>query len=289
MVGLPEDCAHAEPYSVLAGPATNPLTAAGLDASVRLTADISLVYGRYTGGERLASELTTAPLPRRRTAPAPLHTVVLESGSVRSQGQPAYLLIRDQIITLKLAPGSVIEEARLREELGLGRTPIREALQRLAHENLVTFIPHRGTFVCDINLTDLHRLTEVRVELEGYAARLAADRAGAADRSLMRALMAELEKIDESDVHGLMRLDQRIHRQVYQATRNAFLQSMLEESFNLSLRIWFLGLDRGIRLKEAVKEHRRLLDAIVSRDAEEAEAVMRQHVTGFEQAIRKVL
>jgi len=236
----------------------------------------------------LASELTTARL-LRRTADAPLHTVVLESGSVRSQGQRAYLLIRDQIITLKLAPGSVIEEARLREEVGLGRTPIREALQRLAHENLVTFIPHRGTFVCDINLTDLHRLTEVRVELEGYAARLAAHRAGAADRTLMRALIAELEKIDESDVHGLMRLDQRIHRQVYQATRNAFLQSMLEESFNLSLRIWFLGLDRGIRLKEAIKEHRRLLDAIVSRDAEEAEAVMRQHVTGFEQAIRKVL
>ena len=237
----------------------------------------------------MASELTTARLPRRRIADAPLHTVVLENGSARSQGERAYLLIRDQIITLKLAPGSVIEEARLREELGLGRTPIREALQRLAHENLVTFIPHRGTFVCDINLTDLHRLTEVRVELEGYAARLAADRAGAADRTLMKALIAELEKIDESDVHALMRLDQRIHRQVYQATRNSFLQSMLEESFNLSLRIWFLGLDRGIRLKEAVEEHRRLLDAIVSRDADQADAVMRQHVSGFEQAIRKVL
>ena len=237
----------------------------------------------------MASELSTARLPRRPRTEGPLHTVVLQSASIRSQGERAYLLIRDQIITLKLAPGSVIEEARLREELGLGRTPIREALQRLAHENLVTFVPHRGTFVCDINLTDLHRLTEVRVELEGYAARLAADRAGAADRTSMKALIAELEKIDQSDVHGLMRLDQRIHRQVYQATRNAFLQSMLEESFNLSLRIWFLGLDRGIRLKEAVEEHRRLLDAIVSRDADQAEAIMRQHVTGFEQAIRKVL
>src|SRR5207237_2932327 len=146
-------------------------------------------------------------------------------GAGRSQVQRAHLLIRDQIITLKLAPGSVIEEAHLREELGLGRTPIREALQRLAHENLVSFIPHRGTFVCDINLTDLHRLTEVRVELEGYAARLAADRAGAADRTLMKALIGELEKIHESYTHSLMRLDQRIHRQVYQATRNAFLQS----------------------------------------------------------------
>lgn len=237
----------------------------------------------------MASELTAARPLRRQAQQTPLHTVVLESSSARSQGERAYLLIRDQIITLKLAPGSVIEEARLREELGLGRTPIREALQRLAHENLVTFVPHRGTFVCDINLTDLHRLTEVRIELESYAARLAAERATAADRALMEALMGELTAIDEGDVRNLMRLDQRIHRQVYSATRNTFLQAMLEESFNLSLRIWFLGLDRGIRIKEAVEEHRQLLEAIVSRDPDRAASVMRRHVTGFEQAIRKVL
>jgi DNA-binding GntR family transcriptional regulator len=237
----------------------------------------------------VASELTTARRLRRSGQERPLHTVVLQSASVRSQGERAYLLIRDQIVTLKLAPGAVIEEAHLRQELGLGRTPIREALQRLAHENLVTFVPHRGTFVCDINLTDLHRLTEVRVEIEGYAARLAAERGSAGDRAAMEALMQELETIDESDAHTLIRLDQRIHRQVYRATRNAFLQAMLEESFNLSLRIWFLGLDRGVRLKEAVEEHRQLLDAIVSRDARKAEAVMRQHITGFEHAIRKVL
>jgi DNA-binding GntR family transcriptional regulator len=238
----------------------------------------------------LAGGASTARPIRSRPAPAPeLRTVVLHSRSVRSQGERAYLLIRDQIVTLKLAPGSVIEEARLRHDLGLGRTPIREALQRLAHENLVSFVPHRGTFVCDINLTDLHRLTEVRVEMEGYAARLAAERAGASDRTAMEALMAQLETIDESDVRGLMQLDQQIHRQVYQAARNAFLQAMLEESFNLSLRIWFLGLDRGVRLKEAVEEHRRLLDAIVSHDVTTAESVMRQHVAGFERAIRRVL
>jgi DNA-binding GntR family transcriptional regulator len=198
-------------------------------------------------------------------------------------------LIRDQIVTLKLSPGSVIEEARLREELGLGRTPIREALQRLAHENLVIFVPHRGTFVSDVNLTDLHRLTEIRVEMEGYAARLAAERAGVSDRAAMAALVAELDAIGETDVRGLMRLDQRVHRQVYEATRNTFLQAMLEESFNLSLRIWFLALDRGVRMKEAVEDHRRLLDAIVSHDAATAESVMRQHVAGFERAIRQVL
>ena len=221
----------------------------------------------------MASGVSTARPIRSRPSPVPdLRTVVLHGKSARSQGERAYLLIRDQIVTLKLAPGSVIEEGRLRQELGLGRTPIREALQRLAHENLVSFVPHRGTFVSDINLTDLHRLTEVRTEMEGYAARLAADRATASDRGQMQALIAELDTIAGADVHTLMRLDQRIHRLVYEATR-----------------IWFLGLDRGVRLKQAVEEHRRLLDAIVRRDADAAESVMRQHVTGFELAIRKVL
>lgn len=237
----------------------------------------------------MASELRTARPLRPHLPAGPLHTVVLQSASARSQSERAYLLIRDQLVTLRLAPGSVIEESRLREELGLGRTPIREALQRLAHENLVSFVPHRGTFVCDINLTDLHRLTEVRIELEGYAARLAAERATSRDRARMESLMAELDTIDESDVHNLMRLDQQIHRQVYQATRNSFLQTMLEENFNLSLRIWFLGLDRGVRLKAAVEEHRQLLAAIVAHDGDRAAGVMRQHVSGFEQAIRKVL
>lgn len=216
-----------------------------------------------------------------------LRTVVLPRA--HSQGERAYLLIRDQIVTLKLKPGSVIEETRLRSDLQLGRTPIREALQRLAHENLVSFVPHRGTFVTDINITDLGRITEVRVELEGYGARLAAERAGPGERAAMEALISELEGLDAGDYHTLMQLDQRIHRLIYQAARNQFLQDALEQYFNLSLRVWFLVLDRGVRLKEAVQEHRDLLDAIVSRDAARAESAMRRHVIGFEEAIRAVL
>src|ERR1700724_863558 len=192
----------------------------------RYIARVRPIYGRGS----LAGGVSTArPIRSRSSSAAELRTVVLHSTSARSQGERAYLLIRDQIVTLQLAPGSVIEEDKLPPELGLGRTPIREALQRLAPEKLVSFVPHRGTFVCDINLTDLHRLTEVRTEMEGYAARLAAERATARDRAQMQALVGELSAIDQADIHNLMRLDQRIHRLVYQATRNAFLQAMLEE------------------------------------------------------------
>jgi DNA-binding GntR family transcriptional regulator len=215
---------------------------------------------------------------------------VVETGeAARSQSEEAYLRIRQRIVCLDMPPGSVVQEARLREELEIGRTPIREALQRLAHENLVRSIPHRGTFVTDVNITDLARITEVRVILEGHAARLATERLGAADRASLTEMLEVLEGGGVSDQRDLMRLDQQVHRQIYRAARNSFLESTLERYFNLSLRLWYLVLDREVRLREAVKEHVEMLRAILAGDASAAEESMRRHVTGFEREIRKVL
>ena len=215
--------------------------------------------------------------------------VVESAESARSQSEAAYLRIRDRIVSLDMAPGSVVEEARLREELEIGRTPIREALQRLALENLVKSIPHRGTFVTDVNITDLARITEVRVVLESHAARLAAERIAASDRPAIQELLRVLEAGGATDQKELMRLDQRIHRQIYRAARNSFLENTLERYLNLSLRLWYLVLDHEVRLREAVVEHVELLRAVLAGDGTRAEDSMRRHVTGFEREIRKVL
>src|SRR5438094_10269309 len=106
---------------------------------------------------------------------------VAEAVATRSQSEEAYTRILDRIVSLEMPPGSVVNEARLREELGIGRTPIREALQRLARENFVRSIPHRGTFVTDVNITDLARITDVGVLLEAPAARLPTDELPTAD------------------------------------------------------------------------------------------------------------
>ena len=215
---------------------------------------------------------------------------VVESGeSARSQSEAAYIRIRDRIVSLDLPPGSVVNEPRLRKELAIGRTPIREALQRLALENLVKSIPHRGTFVTDVNITDLARITEVRVILESHAARLAAERLSASDRAAIRELLDVLEAGGVTDQRELMRLDQQIHRQIYKAARNSFLESTLETYFNLSLRLWYLVLDREVRLREAVKEHVDLLRAVLAGDGFRADDSMRRHVIGFEREIRQVL
>jgi len=213
---------------------------------------------------------------------------VAEAVEQRSQSELAYQRILDRVVSLEMPPGSVVNEARLREELGIGRTPIREALQRLARENLVRSIPHRGTFVTEVNITDLARITEVRVVLEAHAARLAAEKLSNADRETIDDLLALLGGA-VTDQRELMRLDRLIHRTIYRAARNPFLEATLERYFNLSLRLWYLVLDREVRLREAVDEHVELLRAILAGDGELAETIMRRHVIGFEREIRKVL
>ncbi len=214
---------------------------------------------------------------------------VAEPVAARSQSEEAYHRILERVVSLEMPPGSVVNEARLREELKIGRTPIREALQRLARENLVRSIPHRGTFVTDVNITDLARITEVRVVLESHAARLAAEKLGEADRDAIDELLKLVRRGYVTDQRDLMQLDQRIHRAIYRAARNPFLEATLERYFNLSLRLWYLVLDRQVRLREAVDEHIELLQAILAGDGHRAEGIMRRHVTGFEHEIRKVL
>ncbi|HSS93503.1 MAG TPA: GntR family transcriptional regulator [Candidatus Dormibacteraeota bacterium] len=207
----------------------------------------------------------------------------------RSQSEEAYIRIRDRIVSLDMPPGSVVEEGRLRDELELGRTPIREALQRLAWENLVRSVPHRGTFVTDVNITDLARITEVRVVLEGHAARLAAERSGPPDKDAISDLLERLDQVEPTDPRELMQLDHAVHSQIYRSARNSFLENTLERYFNLSMRLWFLVLAHGVRLREAVEEHIELLRAVVAGDGQGAEECMKRHVIGFEREIRKVL
>ncbi len=176
------------------------------------------------------------------------------------------------------------------ERLGLGRTPVREALRALAQEKLVEVYPRRGMIAAPVDVGDLASLSEARRTLESLAARLAAERANADDRAIARALLDELPAIAAAgDERRLIELDQRIHRHVYRCAHNPFVESTLNEWYTLTLRIWFLALDRVARLDDAVAEHGELLQAILDGDARRSEAVMRRHIEAFERAIRAVL
>jgi DNA-binding GntR family transcriptional regulator len=214
-------------------------------------------------------------------------TVLPPVEGARSLSDEAYLRIRDLIVSLELAPGSILNERELMERLGLGRTPVREALRALAQERLVEVYPRRGIFVSSVDVGDLASLSEVREVLESAAARLAAERATEEERAEAAALIEELART--VGARELIALDQRIHRHVYRCAHNPFLEKTLNEYYVLTLRIWFLALDRVARLDDAVQEHRELMEAIRDRDPDRAEATMLRHVRGFEQAIRQVL
>jgi DNA-binding GntR family transcriptional regulator len=212
-------------------------------------------------------------------------TAVERAGSLADQ---AYLAIRALIVSLELPPTSLISERDLIEQLGIGRTPVREALRRLAQERLVEVYPRRGMFVTGVDVGELARLSEVRAVLEPEAARLAAERATDADRAELDALLHEIDHASH-DERALMALDERIHRSVYRAAHNDLLEATLEQYYVLALRIWYLALDRAQELEEAVREHRALLEAIRDGDGERAAETMRAHVQNFEQAMRRVL
>jgi DNA-binding GntR family transcriptional regulator len=202
----------------------------------------------------------------------------------------AYADLRNRIVTLRIAPGAPIDEDLLGQELQMGRTPVREAIKRLALENLVTVFPRRGTFASEINITDLAHISDVRSQLEGHAAYRAAQRITNGQRAELAELLEELGESRESDdLEQLMDLDARVHRFVYRCTGNPYLEETLTRYFNLSLRIWHLVIDRLPHLFARVHEHDELLHAIAAGDGERARSTLSEHISTFEREIRMVL
>jgi DNA-binding GntR family transcriptional regulator len=196
----------------------------------------------------------------------------------------AYAQLRERIVTLRLPPGSVLREHELMSDLEIGRTPLREAIKRLALENLVAVQPRSGTYVTSVDAADIVHISEVRAELEAQAAELAAHRLDAATRARAEALLERIAAVD-GGTDALMGLDEAIHRLVWEASRNPYLIETLERYFALSLRIWYVFLDRVPGLTGAVVDHARLLEAILARDGARARALMHEHVVEFERAI----
>jgi DNA-binding GntR family transcriptional regulator len=209
-----------------------------------------------------------------------------DAAATRLVAERAYEELRDRIVTLHLPPGTVLREDALMQEMGTGRTPLREAVKRLALENLVEVQPRRGTFVTAVEAADIQNITEVRAELEAYAAELAALRLDPETHAKAEELRRDLEALDGGgDQEGLMRFDERIHRFTWEAARNPYLTQTLERYFTHSLRIWYLVLDRVPTLGHAVHDQTQLLDAILDRNGPHARTIMHEHVLAFQRAI----
>lgn len=199
--------------------------------------------------------------------------------------EQAYGRIRAKIVRLELAPGDVVREDDLQAELGIGRTPIREALLRLERDQFLTVIPRRGTFVSPIDVSELSMLYETRAVMEPYAARLAAKRGTAAHWGEMSTLI-ESSLRSGTPPHELLAVDRRCHEIIWDAAGNRFLTDTLDNLYAHSDRVWHMYLADVADTRHAVDEHIEILDALRAGDAQATAGLVEAHVRSFDDQVR---
>ena len=210
--------------------------------------------------------------------------------SAETNAGRAYEIVRDRLVMLDIRPGEPINDDHLAGELGVGRTPVREALKHLERDRLVIAYPRRGTFATVVDMTDLADISEIRKQLEPIAAARAARTGTTEARARLTALAAGIARIDDSDdPRQVLRHDVRVHREIYRASGNPHLEEILVRLDAHATRIWCLFLDRLPDVAGHVREHVALMDAIVAGDEAAAAELTLAHVVGFEKAIRAVL
>jgi DNA-binding GntR family transcriptional regulator len=187
--------------------------------------------------------------------------------------EQAYHAIEDAIVTLALEPGEVVSEAQIATRLGFGRTPVREALQRLARERLVRILPRRGIVVASVDVGEQLRLLAVRREIERLIARTAARRADASQRTEFRALAEAIEHAAAAgDATTFLGLDRNLNLLVLEAARNEFATAAMALMHGLSRRFWYIHGRQTTGLGQAAEVHARLARAIAAGDEPAAAA-----------------
>lgn len=204
-----------------------------------------------------------------------------------SLSDQAYEEIRRLIVRLDLPPGAILREGDLRQRLGIGRTPIREALQRLARQQFVTVVPRRGMFVSGIEVNELSLLYETRAVLEPYAARLAAERGTGDHWAAMESALAEASRAGTDE--ALLAVDRSCHEILWEAADNRFLLDSLDTLYAQSDRLWHLHLAEVADMSHTVAEHVDIFDALRSGDADRAATLVEAHVRAFDEQIRRAL
>ncbi len=184
----------------------------------------------------------------------------------------ARVILEERIVTLELPPGSVWSEFQLSEMVGIGRTPVREALQRLQTDHLVRILPRLGAQVTEINVTQQLLVLEVRRVLERLIAENAARRATPEERQQLLRMADTLEGMGDSDVHKFLRFHYDIKRYIAACARNAFAASAIASAHAMSRRFYFLHYSRAHDLPVAARHHTNVIRAVALGEESRASA-----------------
>jgi DNA-binding GntR family transcriptional regulator len=204
--------------------------------------------------------------------------------------EQAYTKLEEMIVTLELAPGSTVSEHGLSQLSGIGRTPIREAIQRLAREHLVVVLPQRGLLISDIDVAKQLRLLRTRREIERLICRSAAKNASAVERERFAALVAEFtETARTNDDVGFMRLDREFNELCLTAARNEFAEGAMRLMNGLSRRFWYVHYKQTADLPTMARLHGAVAKAIANGDVDGAGRALDQLLDNIESFTRATI
>lgn len=199
--------------------------------------------------------------------------------SVVSLKDKAYATIKDAILTLKLEPGMPLVESELAEQLGISKTPVRDALQELEREGFVTRILFKGTYVTAVTPKDVTEVFELRAVLEGLAARSSAPLFSAQELDRLDEILTAAEgALACGDLSLCSDLGQKLHLAIIEKADNERLAQIIRNLDDHVKRFRIVSDAIHGRLSKSVKEHRRVLDGLCRRDPDAAEQAMRDHL-----------
>jgi len=201
-----------------------------------------------------------------------------------------YAVLKQRILSCALPPGERLVEKKLCDELSVSRTPLREALNRLSHEELVSFQPHAGYRVAAISVDGFRNLIELRTIVEPQAAALAAARATAEDIVALRA--SATLPYDPADDRGFVdycRANARFHLGVVRTARNPMLENIVMSALDMYQRPTYLRIGRQLDPSNPSAKHHAIVDAIEHHDADAARTVMLGHIRGGGERILEAL
>jgi len=217
-------------------------------------------------------------------------TVESQGPGQQSLMQQAYDALKLAIITLEYRPGTVLVESRIREKIPYGRTPIHEAVARLALEGMLDIMPRKGIVVRPLSLDEALSNIEARLIVEPAVARLAAERATADDVTEISQILARAKPmLARRDVQGLMLTDRGYHNAIARAARNPTLETILQRLHERSLRFWFISLSDTQHLMQVDQEHREILDGLTRHDGAATERAVRAHIESFRDTIKQTI
>jgi len=200
----------------------------------------------------------------------------------------AYQCLKKKIITLEYAMGSALVENDLCHELAMGRTPVREAIQQLASEGLVTILPRKGTFVSNINYVDFENLLESRVMLEVHVARKLAGSITKEQVESLHVLFTDVPAlIKQHNLDELLRIERQFHQGLVALLDNPYLDAIAERVYNLVTRTWYLSFRRRSKddLAVTLRENLIILEKLEQGNADAAEKAVRDHVVSFKNKV----